>query len=559
MPDLHTASSFMRIARRALGAVAIALSLSVSPAAAQQSSKYAGIVVDVKTGKTLYSASADELRYPASLTKIMTLYIVFEELEAGRIRMDTPMKVSAYAAARPPTKLGLKPGSTLELKDAVLGLITKSANDAAVVIAEHISGSEARFADRMTRTARQIGMSKTTFKNPHGLPNAGQRTTARDMATLGRAIQDRFPKHFELFKTRSFTYRGRTHGNHNRLLGAVPGVTGIKTGYTNASGFNLVTSLERDGREIVAVVMGGTTGRSRDAQMVKLINQYLPKASNGGRTAPLLAFKTSPAAVADAKPTQPIKVTAPLRAPVPNSKPNLEPAVLPFAVASAAAVPAPVPAPAPAPEVQAQVQTRATAAVVPVPAPAPVAEQAPAAPIPVQKEIQVASADDSIALPAPASELVVETSTITPGSSPRPAPRVAAAFAVIEAAPVETVPAPETVAHTAPRTAARAEPAAPAEKTTVTVATNNTADAAPGWQVQIGAAVSETAAIGLLKKAQSATGSALRNRAPYTEEVTAKGQTMYRARFVGFQDKDAAQAACKSLKRAKFNCYTIYQ
>jgi D-alanyl-D-alanine carboxypeptidase len=554
MPDLHKASSFMRFARRALGAVAIALSLSVSPAAAQQSSKYAGIVVDVKTGKTLYSASADELRYPASLTKIMTLYIVFEELEAGRIRMDTPMKVSAYAAARPPTKLGLKPGSTIELKDAVLGLITKSANDAAVVIAEHIGGSEARFADRMTRTARQIGMSKTTFKNPHGLPNAGQRTTARDMATLGRAIQDRFPKHFELFKTRSFTYRGRTHGNHNRLLGAVPGVTGIKTGYTNASGFNLVTSLERDGREIVAVVMGGSTGRSRDAQMVKLINQYLPKASNGGRTAPLLSFKTSPAAVADAKPTQPIKVTAPLRAPVPSSKPDLEPAVLPFAVAESATVPAPAP--------QAQVQAEAPAVPVPAPARAPAAaaaEQAPAAPIPVQKEIQVASADDSIALPAPASELVVETSTITPGSSPRPAPRVAAAFAVIEAAPVETVPAPETVAHAAPRTAARAEPAAPAEKTTVTVATNNTADAAPGWQVQIGAAVSETAAIGLLKKAQSATGAALRNRAPYTEEVTSKGQTMYRARFVGFQDKDAAQAACKSLKRAKFNCYTIYQ
>lgn len=557
MPDLHAASSFMRIARRALGAVAIALSLSVSPAAAQQSSKYAGIVVDVKTGKTLYSASADELRYPASLTKIMTLYIVFEELEAGRIRMDTPMKVSAYAAARPPTKLGLKPGSTIELKDAVLGLITKSANDAAVVIAEHIGGSEARFADRMTRTARQIGMSKTTFKNPHGLPNAGQRTTARDMATLGRAIQDRFPKHFELFKTRSFTYRGRTHGNHNRLLGAVPGVTGIKTGYTNASGFNLVTSLERDGREIVAVVMGGSTGRSRDAQMVKLINQYLPKASNGSRTAPLLAFKTSPAAVADAKPTQPIKVTAQLRAPVPNSKPDREPDVLPFAVASAAAVPAPAPAPAPAP----QAEVLAAAETVPAPAPAPVraAEHAPAAPIPVQKEIQVASADDSIALPPPASELVVETSTITPGSSPRPSPRVAAAFAVIEAAPVETVPAPETVAHTAPRAVARTAAAAPAEKTTVTVATNNTADAAPGWQVQIGAAVSETAAIGLLKKAQTAAGSALRNRAPYTEEVTAKGQTMYRARFVGFQDKDAAQAACKSLKRAKFNCYTIYQ
>lgn len=553
MPDLHAASSFMRIARRAIGAVAIALSLSVSPAIAQQNSKYAGIVVDVKTGKTLYSASADELRFPASLTKVMTLYIVFEELEAGRLRMDTPLKVSAYAAARPPSKLGLRPGSTIQVKDAILALVTKSANDVAAVIAENIGGSEARFADRMTRTARQIGMKKTTFKNPHGLPNAGQRTTARDMATLGRAIQDRFPKHFELFKTRSFTYKGRTHGNHNRLLGAVPGVNGIKTGYTNASGFNLVTSVERDGRQIVAVVMGGTTGRSRDAQMVKLINEYMPKASRGPRSAPLLVHNTSSAIVADAKPTAPIRVKVPLRAPVPNSKPGTEPAELPFAVASAADVPAPVPAPAPqAPAQTAQAPAAVTAPVsVPVPTPAPEVASARAVVEP-QQEIQIASADGNVALPSPAPAIVVETSTIRPGQNPKPAPRVAAAFAVIEAAPVETVPAPETVSHKPAR-------AAVSESTTVTVATNNTADAAPGWQVQIGAAVSETAAIGLLKKAQAATGSALRNRDPYTEEVTAKGQTMYRARFVGFNDKNQAQAACQSLKRAKFNCYTIYQ
>lgn len=550
MPDLHAASSFMRFARRALGAVAIALSLSVTPASAQQNPRYAGIVVDAKTGKTLYSASADELRFPASLTKVMTLYIVFEELEAGRLRMDTPLKVSAYAAARPPSKLGLRPGSTIQVRDAILALVTKSANDVAAVVAENIGGSEARFADRMTRTARQIGMSKTTFKNPHGLPNAGQRTTARDMATLGRAIQDRFPKHFELFKTRSFTYQGRTHGNHNRLLGAVPGVSGIKTGYINASGFNLVTSVERDGRQIVAVVMGGNTGRSRDAQMVKLINEYMPKASRGPRTAPLLVHNTSSAIVADAKPTAPIRVNAPLRAPVPNSKPDSEPAVLPFAVASAADAPAPVPAPAPQAPVQAAAAAPAPAPV-PVPAPAPAVAAARTVVQP-QQEIQIASADGNVALPSPAPAIVVETSTITPGISPKPSPRVAAAFAVIEAAPVETVPAPETVAHTPARSTA-------AEKTTVTVATNNTADAAPGWQVQIGAAVSETAAIGLLKKAQAATGSALRNRDPYTEEVTAKGQTMYRARFVGFQDKNQAQAACQSLKRAKFNCYTIYQ
>lgn len=258
-------------------------------------SKYSGIVVDAKTGRTLYDYKADVRRYPASLTKIMTLYLLFEEIEAGRMSMQTPLKVSRYAASRPPSKLGLKPGSTIRAKDAILALVTKSANDVAVVVAENVSGSVPKFAKRMTRTARALGMKRTTFRNPSGLPDKAQVTTARDMATLGRAIKQRFPKYFKLFSTRSFKYKGRRYGNHNRLLGRVRGVDGIKTGYTRASGFNLVTNVETGGRHIVAVVMGGRTGASRNKQMTKLIGRYLPKASKGRYTAPsLVANVTTP-------------------------------------------------------------------------------------------------------------------------------------------------------------------------------------------------------------------------------------------------------------------------
>ncbi|NBN63742.1 peptidase S11 [Microvirga tunisiensis] len=544
------AFSFSRIARKIAQVAVVTACVVATPALAQQGPKYAGIVVDAKTGEVLYSDSADELRFPASLTKMMTLYVVFEDLEAGRIKLDTPMRVSARAAAQAPSKLGLRAGSTISVRDAILGLVTKSANDASMVIAEHIGGTEARFADRMTRTARQLGMSRSTFKNPHGLPNPGQRTTARDMALLGRALHERFPAYFDFFKTRSFNFRGRTHGNHNRLLGAVPGVNGIKTGYIRASGFNLVTSVERDGRHIVAVVMGGATGRSRDAQMVRLINQYMKEASTGRRTAPPIVSRSGPlalASAADDKPTAPLRVRAPLKAPVPDAKPDRAPAVVAAAPASAP-VSAPVTAPRPAPVAEAPAR-------VPAPTPAPAQAQASAA-APVRAPIPPRP------VPAPAQQ--GESVAMTTGSIANP--RFAATFDAVAAAPVETVPAPETQeAAAAPTTrVASLDPVMPvasarASDTTVTVATNNAAEAVPGWQVQIGAAESETAAIGLLKKARDATGASLRKTSLHTEPVNSNGQTLFRARFVGFEDKNDALAACRTLKRAKFNCYAVYQ
>lgn len=274
-----------------------------APSAATANAKYAGIVVDAKTGRTLYADHADALRYPASLTKMMTLYLTFDALKSRRVSKSTRVPVSRNAAAEVPTKLGLKPGQTITVEQAILSLVTKSANDAATALGEFLGGSEAGFARMMTARARDLGMNSTTFKNAHGLPNSAQKTTARDMARLGMALRDHHAEYYDYFRTRSFTYKGRTYGNHNRLLGRVKGVDGIKTGYIRASGFNLVSSVQTGGRSIVAVVMGGRTGRSRNAHMIDLIGRYLPDASTGsdrfriprGGDAPLVASVIFPA------------------------------------------------------------------------------------------------------------------------------------------------------------------------------------------------------------------------------------------------------------------------
>ena len=241
------------------------------------SPQFSSIIVDGNSGAVLTSNNPDGIRRPASLTKIMTLYLLFERLDAGKMKLDTEMDVSEHASEQAPTKLGLRPGQTLKVEDAIKGLVTRSANDAAVVIAEAIAGDEAEFARLMTRKARALGMSKTTYRNASGLPNDEQLTTARDQATLGRAIQDRFPRYYRYFATTVFNYRGQSIRNHNHLLGNVEGVDGIKTGYTRASGFNLVSSMRRGNRHLVGVVLGGRSGGSRDATMRNLLAENLEK------------------------------------------------------------------------------------------------------------------------------------------------------------------------------------------------------------------------------------------------------------------------------------------
>lgn len=239
--------------------------------------KYASIIVDAETGRTLQATNADSRKYPASLTKIMTLYMVFDALERGKLKMNQRLKVSRRASRQPPSKLGLRAGSTIRVKDAILALITKSANDVAATIAENLGGTEFNFSQEMTRKARELGMTRTTFRNASGLPNRRQMSTARDMAKLAIAIRQDFPQYYKYFKTKTFKYNGRRFGNHNKLLRQYQGTDGIKTGYIRAAGFNLVASVERNGHRLIGVVFGGKTGKRRDRQMMKLLNTSFKK------------------------------------------------------------------------------------------------------------------------------------------------------------------------------------------------------------------------------------------------------------------------------------------
>lgn len=235
------------------------------------------IIIDAETGDVLSSSNADSLRYPASLTKLMTLYITFNALDKGLIKFEDKLPVSRNAANRSPSKLGLKKGETITVRDAVLALIVKSANDCATVLAEGLGYSEENFAKTMTEVAQELGMKNTTFKNASGLPNRAQKTTARDMALLGAAMYHHFPEYYKLFATKKFTYNGRTYYTHNHLLKSFEGADGMKTGFTNAAGYNIVTSAERDGHRVIAVTMGHNTIRQRDTKVASLMKKGLQK------------------------------------------------------------------------------------------------------------------------------------------------------------------------------------------------------------------------------------------------------------------------------------------
>lgn len=241
----------------------------------------AQLLLDARTGEVLASENPDELNHPASLTKMMSVYMVFDAIRAGKISWDSPVPFSKHAASRPPTKLFVKAGDSITVREAVLAMIIRSANDASAAIGEKLGGTEENFAAMMTRKARQLGMMNTTFFNASGLPHPRQFTTARDMSTLGVALMRDFPEEYELFATRSFKFRGKTINGHNNLMYRYKGMDGIKTGYTNASGFNLVSAVEHNGRRVVGVVMGGRTAASRDRIMERLIDANIKKASSG--------------------------------------------------------------------------------------------------------------------------------------------------------------------------------------------------------------------------------------------------------------------------------------
>lgn len=294
----------------AIAVIALAL-MPAGPAGAAQNKRYAAIVVDSVTGEVLYQSAADSPRYPASLTKMMTLYMLFEAIERGEVDFDTTLVASKRAAQQPATNLALKPGSTLTVDQAIRALVIRSANDVASVIAETLGGTESQFAQMMTRRARALGMANTTFRNASGLPDNQQKSTARDLATLATALMRDFPELYHYFSVTNFTYKGRTYKTHNRLMLNYAGADGLKTGYIRASGYNLATSAERNGRRLVAIVLGGRSASSRDAHMADLLDRGFASTMTAGGT-PRATSAGTPflALVPPVKPDVPVALVA---------------------------------------------------------------------------------------------------------------------------------------------------------------------------------------------------------------------------------------------------------
>ena len=467
----------------------------------------ASIVIDGNSGAVLHASNADATRHPASLTKMMTLYLLFERLESGRAKLTSDMPTSAHAAAQAPSKMGLKPGDTIKVETAIKALVVKSANDVAVVIAEYLGGDEPSFARMMTAKARALGMARTTYRNASGLPDNDQITTARDQALLGRALQDRFPNYFRYFNTRSFVYEGRTFSGHNRLLGSVDGVDGIKTGYIRASGFNIVTSVNRNNRHLVAAVFGGSTASARDAVVRGLISKTYQTAS-AKRTAPPVAEGT---AVAELKmPTNP---------PTPIADPRVD------EVAAAES-----------PDVGSTQPIKPNAVKTMLVRPG-------AKPMAVLSELSPAGR--TLMPPSTRPTTVSTIATVKSDLAPPLADPTPGILGTLPAKP----PQPQQVAST---TAVPVPAPSPVPEAMGSAKTRN------GWMIQVGAFPEEKSAKERLSAAQTKAKDQLGEAEPFTEKVAKGDRALFRARFAGL-DKPQAEAACKNLKRSEIPCLLMKQ
>jgi len=566
------------------------------------SPQFSSIIVDANSGATLTANNPDATRFPASLTKIMTLYLLFERLESGKLKLDSELDVSEHASEQAPTKLGLRPGQTIKVEDAIKGLVTRSANDASVVIAEAISGDEEDFAKLMTRKARALGMSKTVYRNANGLPNSEQVTTARDQATLGRAIQERFPKYYRYFATSTFVYRGHAIRNHNRLLGNVEGVDGIKTGYTRASGFNLVTSMRRGNRHLVGVVLGGRSGGSRDAIMRNLLAENLAKGATDRTVAAITERGVSEAnadvaeAEAAARPTQTVQAQGAIQVASAAQEPGAAAQATrsiakPFVLAAVPPPPARIAAASPqartepAPLTSGVIQTQQLTAIP--------GSSEPMKPVRVRTvqvkagQIKLASASpDQPATPithaiAPPRE-VAETSgaVVAKAEGNKAESNIAKSDFAKTQAPrnqifrtemppqpanhgtgngiLGVLPASNTPPAPASQAMAYAEPASRAQPQTIQQnGAIKPGNAHTGWIIQVGALESESEALARIEAARGQAKGLLAKAEPFTEPVVAKGERkLYRARFAGL-DRDQAEAVCKTLKRSDISCITV--
>ena len=547
----------------------------------------ASMVVDGNSGTTLQASNPDAPRHPASLTKIMTLYLLFGRLEAGKLKLDSPLKVSEHASEQAPTKLGLRPGETIAVEDAIKAIVTKSANDAAVAVAENLGGNEDHFAKLMTQEARALGMTRTTYTNASGLPDDDQVTTARDQALLGRLIQKRFPRYYKYFSTESFVYRGATMLNHNHLLGAIEGVDGIKTGFTRASGFNLVTSVHRDGRYIVAVVMGGRSSLERDAQMRELISAQIKgialkravpviaKSNQPNETKPALAYVPVASQGNPLDPIQPLSSstfqTTPVRsaslAPTPQPQPNDQVAArwLPPAPPDDAAMTASattvigkstLPLSPIDPTISNQPRSVKTITIHTGPV-----QPASVAPTPVLVPDAAAAARPSTQFVArwlPSEPPTDSSRTVVAAPEPttivqRPA----------QAAPVFSEPAKLESKKIEAAKLAGARVELSKIETVNTSVNSQIAASSPkaphahdGWLIQIGAFDREDEAKQHLSMARLKIRDALATAHPLTERVQQGDKVLYRARFTGF-NKETAEAACQRFKRSDTGCIAL--
>jgi D-alanyl-D-alanine carboxypeptidase len=472
---------------------------------------YAAIVVDANSGSVLQATNADELRRPASLAKIMTLYLLFERLKTGKLKLHTALNVSEHAAAQAPTRLGLKPDETIMVEDAIKALVTKSANDIAVVIAEAIAGSERDFAELMTRKAQALGMSRTIYRNASGLPDDEQVTTARDQALLGRAIQERFPRYYHYFGTQYFSYHGLPMRNHNQLLGRVDGVDGIKTGYTQVSGFNLVASVRRNDRHIASVVLGGASADERDTKMRSLIEQFITTASTQ-HTAPAIGDVLSGRGSPDAPATYAVASylrTMPLPAPVNPMQlhPTADPALAAKPQGDAGEIS-------------------------PIPISPPASGPSAAVTLKPQERIQKTPA---------ANTTVPNTNTVFAGTIPRQA--VVAAI---------SEPNPDLLREEVGETGART----PIQTLTPAAAPTKAETLRSGSIIQVGAFESEQEARQKLSEVHAKWDRFLANADGFVEAVSRSNKTFYRARFAGFK-KGEAEAVCRQLKPNNIDCMTV--
>src|SRR5438876_3856145 len=548
---------------------------------------FSSIIVDGNSGATLSADNPDASRHPASLTQIMTLYLLFERLDAGKMTLGTEMEVSAHASEQAPTKLGLRPGQTIRVEDAIKALVTRSANDAAVVIAEAIAGDEGDFAKAMTRKARALGMTRTVYRNASGLPDDNQVTTARDQATLGRAIQDRFPRYYRYFSTVAFNYRGHSIRNHNRLLGNVEGVDGIKTGYTRASGFNLVTSMRRGNRHLVGVVMGGRSGGSRDATMRSLLTENLEKAATKRTVAAIAERNASDAnadvaeAEAESGPTRTVQAQRAVQVVSASTERVAAPPVRAAAPATrsviaeaAAAVPPAQAKPEPAPLTSGVIQTQPIAAIP--------GSSEPMKPVKV-KTVQVKAGQMKLASAGSAQPATAITSAIPP-ARPEVPETSSAVVAKAETNKAETNRAdvartempPQPANHGTGNGLLGVLPASPPSSTPQAMAYADPTPRAPsqpqiiqqngaikpaathtGWIVQVGALESENEALQRIEAARNQARGLLAKADPFTEPVVAKGdRKLFRARFAGL-DRDQAEAVCRTLKRSDISCIAV--